>query len=219
MKAIQLTGHGGPEKLVLNNDVPVPTPAKNDVLIRVSACAINNTDIWTRIGAYGSTQDADQPTGWQRSRFQFPRIQGVDIAGQIEAVGSGIDKARIGQRVLVDPNIYDESKGRQHVVLIGSERDGGFAEYCSVPSENAIQISSEYSDDELASFPCAYGTAEGMVNKASVSAKDTVLITGASGGVGSALIQLVKMRGAKIISLVSSREERKSTTVRFGLCH
>ena len=207
MKAIQLIGHGGLEKLILNNNLPVPEPAKYDVLIKVGACAINNTDIWTRMGTYGSKQGKDEPTGWLRSSFQFPRIQGVDIAGRIKSVGPGVDSERIGQRVVVDHNIYDQSKGRKHVILIGSERDGGFAEYCSVPSENAIQISSEYSDIELASFPCAYGTAEGVLNKAAVTKNDTVLITGASGGVGSALIQLAKMRGATVISIVSSGKE------------
>ena len=135
MKAIQLIGHGGLEKLILINNLPVPKPAKYDVLIKVGACAINNTDIWTRMGTYGSKQGNDEPTGWLRSSFQFPRIQGVDIAGRIESVGPGVDSERIGQRVVVDHNIYDQSKGRIHVILIGSERDGGFAEYCSVPGK------------------------------------------------------------------------------------
>lgn len=210
MKAIQLVGHGGLDKLVLRNDIPAPNVAQNEVLIKVGACAINNTDIWTRLGAYGSesTQTREKATGWQRSSFHFPRIQGVDIAGTIVEVGSDILKERIGQRVLVDHNICDEENGnRDDVVLIGSERDGGFAEYCSVPASNAIAINSDYTDAEIASFPCAYGTALGMINKASVSARDTVLITGASGGVGSALVQLCKMCEATTIAVVSSGKE------------
>ena len=205
MKAVLLTGHGGPEKLVHREDVPIPNVGPHDVLVKVGACAVNNTDIWTREGAYGSTQDENEPTGWQRSALLCPRIQGLDIAGRIESVGSNIASDRIGQRVLVNPNIYDQHG--KVVVIIGSERDGGFAEYCAVPSVNAIQISSDYSDTELASFPSAFGTAEAMLNKASVSANDTILITGASGGVGSALIQLSKLRDTKTISIVGSGKE------------
>ncbi|MCY4364235.1 MAG: zinc-binding dehydrogenase [Gammaproteobacteria bacterium] len=177
------------------------------MLIKVGACAINNTDIWTRQGAYGSSLEDDATTGWQRKVFQFPRIQGVDIAGRIEAVGSDTPDTRIGQRVLVNPCIYGEQSDRRIAILIGSERDGGFAEYCTVPSDNAVHINSDYSDVELASFPCAYGTALSMLNKASVSANDTLIITGASGGVGSALIQLAKLRGVTIISIVSAGKE------------
>ena len=207
MKAIQLIGHGDPDKLIIVDDAPKPVPGRDEVLIKVGACAINNTDIWTRQGAYGSSQEDNTPTGWQRNAFQFPRIQGVDIAGNIEAVGSDIPDTRIGQRVLVNPCIYAEQSDRKIVILIGSERDGGFAEYCAVPSKNAVHINSDYSDVELASFPCAYGTAESMLNKASVSANDTLIITGASGGVGSALIQLAKLRGVKIISIVGAGKE------------
>ncbi len=201
MKAIQLIGHGDADKLIIVDDAPKPVPGEDEVLIKVGACAINNTDIWTRQGAYGSSQGDEAPTSWQRNAFQFPRIQGVDIAGHIESVGSDIPDTRIGQRVLVNPCIYAEHSDRKIEILIGSERDGGFAEYCAVPSENAVHINSDYSDVELASFPCAYGTAESMLNKASISANDTLIITGASGGVGSALIQLAKLRGAKIISI------------------
>ena len=208
MKAAQLIGHGDSDKLIVVDDVPKPVPGKDEVLIKVGACAINNTDIWTRQGAYGSSQEHDAPTGWRRKSFQFPRIQGVDIAGHIEAVGSGIPDTRIGQRVLVNPCIYEEQSGRKTAILIGSERDGGFAEYCTVPSENAVHINSDYSDVELASFPCAYGTALSMLNKASVSAIDTLIITGGSGGVGSALIQLAKLRAACIISIVGAGKEK-----------
>ena len=214
MKAVQLIGHGDSDKLILVDDVPKPVPGRDEVLIKVGACAINNTDIWTRQGAYGSSQEDDAPTGWQRNVFQFPRIQGADIAGHIEAVGSDIPDTRIGQRVLVNPNIYQEQRDRKIVVLIGSERDGGLAEYCTVPSDNAVDINSAYSDVELASFPVAYGTAESMLNKASVSANDTLVITGASGGVGSALIQLAKLREAKIISIVSAGKEE--TAIKLG---
>ena len=140
--------------------------------------------------------------------MKFPRIQGMDIAGRIAAVGENVPDSRLGERVLVDHILYsDAPDGLDGCEIIGSERDGGYAEYVVVPSSNAIGIDSGYSDAELASFPTAYGTAESMLNRAGVAQGDSVLITGASGGVGSALIQLTKLRGAKIIAVVGHGKE------------
>ena len=83
MRAVLLTGHGGPEKLEYREDVPIPTPDRGEVLIEVGAARINNTDIWTREGAYGAEDDPDKVQGWRREPLKFPRIQGADIAGRI----------------------------------------------------------------------------------------------------------------------------------------
>lgn len=208
MLAVYLTGHGGLENLVIREDAPQPEPAKGEVLVKVGGCAINNSDLWTREGTYGRGTDPDQKSGWRREPMKFPRIQGMDIAGCIEAVGSGVPDSRIGERVLVDYILYsDAPDGLEGCEIIGSERDGGYAEYVAVPSANAIGIDSDYSDAELASFPTAYGTAESMLNRAGVTGEDVVLITGASGGVGSALVQLTKLRGATILAVVGSGKE------------
>ena len=105
MLAAVLTSFGGPEVLELRT-VPVPVPGAGEVLVRVSAAALNNTDLWTRRGAYGLPGDPDALAGW-RGPVDFPRIQGGDIAGEIAAVGDGVDPGRVGRRVVVDPAFYD----------------------------------------------------------------------------------------------------------------
>jgi len=208
MQAAVLTGHGGPDRLEVRDDWPVPRPAAGEVLIRVAAAGINNTDLWTREGAYGDPNDPDKRVGWRGVPLELPRIQGLDIAGEIVAVGEAVPNSRIGERVLVDAVLYDAaSEGLPAARLIGSERDGGFAEYVAVPAENAVRIDSALTDAELASFPCAHLTAEHMLNRARVAAGARVLVTGASGGVGSALVQLVAARGARPIALVGPGKE------------
>ena len=209
MKAVLLTGHGGLEKLEYREDVPTPEPAEGEVLIAVGAAGINNTDIWTREGAYGTEDDPATTSGWRRGNpMRFPRIQGADIVGRIVGVGGGVNASRIGERVIVDNALY--SGGEEELVdsgLIGSERDGGFAEYVAVSAENAHAIESNLSDAELATFLTAYVTSLRMLNRARVSAGETVLVTGASGGVGSGLVQLARLRGARVIALVGSGKE------------
>ena len=210
MRAVLLTGHGGLEKLEYREDVPTPEPAEGEVLIAVGAARINNTDIWTREGAYGTEDDPAVASGWHRGNpMRFPRIQGADIVGRIVAVGgSVVNESRIGERVIVDNALYGGGEeGLMEAGLIGSERDGGFAEYVAVPAENAHAIESPLSDAELATFPTAYVTSFRMLNRARVSAGEVVLVTGASGGVGSGLVQLARLRGARVIALVGSGKE------------
>jgi NADPH:quinone reductase-like Zn-dependent oxidoreductase len=212
MKAVLLTGHGGLEKLEYREDVPTPEPAEGEVLIAVDAAGINNTDIWTREGAYGTEDDLATASGWRRGiAMRFPRIQGADIVGRIVGVGADVSASRVGERVIVDNALY--SGGEEGLVnsgLIGSERDGGFAEYVAVPAANAHAIESDLSDAELATFPTAYVTSLRMLNRARVSAGETVLVTGASGGVGSGLVQLARLRGARVIALVGSGKEHQA---------
>ena len=146
--------------------------------------------------------------------MRFPRIQGADIVGRIVGVGGGVNASRIGERVIVDNALYGGGEeGLLASDLIGSERDGGFAEYVAVPAENAHAIESDLSDAELATFPTAYVTSLRMLNRARVSAGETVLVTGASGGVGSGLVQLARLRGARIIALVGSGKEDQARTL------
>ena len=203
MTAAVTTGHGGLEKLELQQ-VPVPKPEPGEVLIRVGACGLNNTDIWVREGAYGTDDDPDAVTGTGRVPHSFPLIQGADIVGEITAVGDGVSSSRVGQRVICNFMTYSQGEnGLQMSGGLGSSRSGGYAQYCAVPQGNAYQIESDYSDAELATFVCAYITAENMLQTAGVEAGDTVLVTGASGGVGTALIQLIHARGARVVALTS----------------
>ncbi len=215
MKAVLLKGHGGLEQLVYRDDVPVPAPATGEVLVQVGAAAVNNTDINTRIGWYSkavtaatgvtAAQAASDWTdgGWAGNPFVFPRIQGTDVCGRIVAVGAGVDEQRIGERVLVDPVLRPADGSLEHVGYLGLERDGGFAEFVTVPSGNAARIESALTDVELASFPCACGTAENLLTRAGVVEGENVLVTGASGGVGSAVVQLARLRGASVFAVTT----------------
>jgi alcohol dehydrogenase len=208
MRAVLLTGHGGPEKLAYREDWPIPKVGPDEVLVKVGACGINNTDIWVREGAYGSSEDSDAVASFGDSPIQFPIIQGADIAGTIGAAGRDVDPARLGERVMVDFGIYrgdgDDIPSHDY---IGSARPGGFAEYVAVPAENAHAVSTALSDAELATFCCAYVTGEHMLNRAGVTSGDRVLVTGASGGVGSGVVQLCRTRGAIPYAVVSASKQ------------
>ena len=310
MRAVVTVGHGGLEQLVVRDDWACPIAGAGEVLVRVGACGLNNTDINTRLGWYSksitsatneiaeadspmtatasqsktasqsttatssqsktssqsTTATADQDTtasvvgegqgdhpphtggrdvraiekasgrdvraiekaggrdvraiekaggrdvraiekdqSWGGKAVRFPRIQGADPCGEIVAVGAGVSATRIGERVITDNWLRDPSDplNKDKTGYFGSERDGGFAEYTTIPAQNALAINSPLSDAELATFSCSYSTAEGMLSRAEVQESDTVLIAGASGGVGSALVQLAKCRGAKVIALAS----------------
>lgn len=221
MTAVVLTGHGGYDKLELRHNWPVPMPNAGEVLIKVAACGMNNTDINTRIGWYSDSVEGDTTSGgekgfdsveddsvggWGNTGIQFPRIQGADTVGTVVALGDGVADDWMGQRVLSDNWLRDwsEPMNRNKIGYVGSECDGGFAQYVALPITNVGRIHSDWSDAELATISCSYTTAENMLGRARVSAEDIVLVTGASGGVGSALIQLIKRRGAKVIALTSA---------------
>ncbi len=208
MKAIILTGHGGPAKLEYREDWPVPYVAPDEVLVKVGACGINNTDVWVREGAYGSSDDPEAIASFGDSPLQFPLIQGADIAGSIVAVGNAVDPVRIGERVMVDFGIYErDGDDIPSDDYIGAGRPGGFAEYVAVPAANAHAVDTSLSDAELATFCCAYVTGERMLNRARVGAGERVLVTGASGGVGSGVIQLCRARGAIPYAVVGLGKE------------
>lgn len=217
MCGMTLVGHGGPEMLHWREDLPVPVPQPGEVLVRVGAASVNNTDINTRTGWYakavrgdtasgaaeGYDGGTDGETAWSGAALRFPRIQGADCCGEIVAVGDGVPETRIGERVLLrtmHPLSPDGGDFRFHT--FGGERDGSFADYTTAASRDAVRVVSGLSDVELASFPCAYSTAEAMIQRGALGA-ERVLITGASGGVGSAAIQLARRRGARVTALTS----------------
>jgi len=228
MQAVVLTGHGGLDCLVERHDLPVPTPSADGVLIEVGATGMNNTDINTRTAWYsktvadgtttqGSTTGIaeirnDQAT-WGGTSLSFPRIQGADVCGRIVAVGAAADPALLGRRVLVDPWLRDPVAPLDlaRCGYFGSECDGGYAEYTCAPVANVHPIDCPLSDVELGTFATSYITAENMLTRAGVSADEVVLIPGASGGVGSALVQLVKRRGGIPVAMCG---EAKAEQVR-----
>ncbi|WP_040586856.1 zinc-binding dehydrogenase [Sciscionella marina] len=205
MTAAVLTRHGEEDALEVRRDQPVPSPGEGEVLVRVRAAAMNNTDLWTRKGAYGVPGDPEARTGW-RGPIDFPRIQGGDIAGIVEQTGPGVPAGLRGKRALVDPALYrDAGAHAPPVGLLGSEADGGFAEYVVTRAERVHDVTgSPLSDEQLASLPVAYGTAMGMLERAEIGTGETVLVTGASGGVGLALVQLAAARGAEVVAVTTA---------------
>ncbi len=218
MTAVLLTGHGGLDRLELHHDVLVPKPGPDEVLIKVAAAGINNTDINTRTAWYsksvttetadggaGGFADADDADGsWSGTPLTFPRIQGADCCGHIVAVGDNVSGERIGERVLV--RSMQESRADDRPLMcwtFGSECDGGFAQFATSLASEAYAVDCDWSDAELASIPCAYSTAENMLHRAGVGA-ERVLVTGASGGVGLAALQLAKRRGAEVIAVAGA---------------
>src|SRR5699024_9946500 len=157
-------------------------------LVAVRSVALNNTDLWTREGAYGLPGRPDARAGW-RGPIGFPRVPGADVAGYVAAVGPDGDDEWVARRVVSDPAVYDaDSDAANPVGLMGSERDGGYAGYVTAPLERLHDVSdSALSDDQLAALPTAYGTALGMLERGRVESGQTVVVTGASGGVGLAL--------------------------------
>jgi len=226
MRAVLLRGHGDFDQLEYREDVDVPTPGAAEVLIEVGACGMNNTDINTRIGWYsksvagatgdgGITGDVDGSWG---GGMAFPRIQGADPAGRIVAVGSNVDPGRIGERVICDAWLRDPDGDIEKAGYLGSERDGGFAAYVTVPAINAHAVATDLTDVELASFPCSYATAEHMLERPGVREGQWVVATGASGGVGGAIVQLARRRGAHTIA-IASESKLETTAAATGADH
>ena len=218
MAAVLLTGHGGLEKLAYRTDVPVPHPTRGEVLIQVAAAGINNTDVNTRIGWYSKAVTTETAAGgtagfdavdhadatWSGTALEFPRIQGADVCGRIVDVGEGVPRDRIGERVLVRNMLRTPVDYRPFECwTFGSECDGGFAQFTMAPSRETYAVRSAWSDEELAAVPCVYSTAENMLHRAGVAA-ERVLVTGASGGVGLAAVQLAKRRGATVTAVCSA---------------
>jgi NADPH:quinone reductase-like Zn-dependent oxidoreductase len=214
MMAVVTTGNGGLDRLDYRA-VPRPVPAAGEVLLRVLAAGVNTTEINTRLGWYSATVDGSTETaaaeeeqratakadgGWS-APTPFPFIQGTDCCGQVVEVGPGGDASALGRRVLVRPCMRPEGFGSMETVWMGSDFDGAFAQFVRVPASEVFPVECDWSDAELGAVPCAYGTAENMLGRAGVAEGDRVLVTGASGGVGSAAVQLAKRRGAVVTAV------------------
>lgn len=210
-----MTRHGGPDALEVRN-VTAPTPGAGEVLVAVRAAGVNNTDIWTREGAYGLAGDPEAPAGWRHVPIATPRIQGADVCGVVEAVGPDGDAALVGRRVIIDPARYDGAGvDAQPDDILGSERDGGFAELVVAREAEVHDVTASPLDDtELAALPIAYGTAMGMLDRARAVPGERLVATGASGGVGLALVQLGAAIGLDVIAV--STEDKAELLLEQG---
>ena len=198
MLAVVTEGSGGLDMLRVR-EVRRPRPDEGEVLVRVLAAGVNATDINTRVDWYGGG-------GWS-SPSPFPFIQGTDCCGRVEETGPGVDEALVGRRVLVRPCMRPRGFGSLETVWFGSDFDGAFAQYALAPASEVFPVRSELDDEELAAVPCSYGTAENMLLHAAVRPGQHVVVTGASGGVGSAAVQLAALRGAEVTAVTSSAKE------------
>lgn len=188
MRAVLTTAHGDRNVLELDPDFPAPAPESGQVVLDVAATAVNFHDIFTRRGMPGV-------------RIDLPVIVGSDIAGTVSAVGAGVDTAWIGKRVLVDPVFRDGKRAG----MIGETVHGGRAEQVAVFANQLLELPAGVSLEDAASLPLAYGTAwRMMVTRGKLAAGETVLVLGASGGVGVGCVQIAKLFGAKVIACASS---------------
>jgi len=220
MTAIVTTGNGGYDQLVCKQ-VPIPEIKQGEVLVKVLAAGVNNTEINTRLGWYsssvhGSTNDTsdlnnDPPKsdgGWNKET-SFPFIQGTDCCGLVVSVASELDSALLGKRVLIRPCIREHGFGSLDNIWMGSDFDGAFAEYVKIRATEVFPVVCDWTDAELGTIPCAYGTSENMLNRVNLKSGETVLVMGASGGVGSASVQLAKRRGARVIAIAGAEKHKQ----------
>jgi NADPH:quinone reductase-like Zn-dependent oxidoreductase len=216
MKAVRLHEFGGPEVLRYE-DVPDPQPRKDQVMIRVKACAMNHLDIWVRKGLPG---------------VKLPHILGSDVAGEIVAVGEYVTGFKAGQRVLLAPMHFCnhcpkcvagiQNQCREFTVL-GNGVDGGNCELIAVTAEKVIPIPDNLEFDQAASVPLVFLTAWHMlVGRANIRLGQTVLVLGASSGVGIAAIQIAKLFHARVITTAGDEKKLEKARVLgadYGINH
>ena len=219
MTAAVTIGNGGFEMIEIRQ-VPIPVPEPGEVRIRVLAAGMNTTEINTRLGWYSSSvtdstddtaSDAAEAAeavqradgGWNAAT-PWPLIQGTDCCGIVDQLGDGTDPDLLGRRVIVRACMRTDGYESLDNVWMASDFDGAFAEYVKVPASEVFVVDCDWSDAELGAIPCAYATAENMIHRAGVAAGDRVLVTGASGGTGSASVQLARRRGAHVVAMASA---------------
>ena len=220
MTAILTLGNGDYDQL-LCTEVPIPELEPGEVLVKVLAAGVNNTEINTRLGWYSASvqsatnetaaddASADKADGGWNKQTGFPLIQGTDCCGVVVTVGSDVEPSLMDQRVLIRPCTRDQGFDSLDNSWLGSDFNGAFAQYVKVRATEVFPVHCDWTDAELGTIPCAYGTAENMLHRANVQAGETVLIVGASGGVGSAAVQLAKRRGARVIAIAGEAKHAK----------
>ncbi|MCC2683706.1 MAG: NADPH:quinone oxidoreductase [Paenibacillaceae bacterium] len=177
----------GDRSNVMVGEYPKPTLQAGEVLISVKACALNHLDIFVRRGIPGRT-------------LPLPHISGGDIAGTVAELGEGVDNVKVGDRVMIDPLVHGEA--------LGEDLTGGLAEYVKVPAANCIPLPEGMSFEDAAALPIAYGTAWRMlITRGQLRASETILVLGASGGVGTAAVQIAKVAGATVIAAAGSDDK------------
>lgn len=208
MKAAVFHEHGGPEVLRVE-EMPTPEPGPGEVLIRVRAAAMNHLDVWVRRGL--------------AIEITMPHIGGADVAGTVERTGPGVTGVKPGARVVVDPSLScgecewcraGEVPLCVNYKILGEHVQGGFAEFVCVPAKNLFPIPDGWSFEEAAAAPLVFLTAwRGLTTRGRLKRGETVLITGASGGVATAGIQIAKYLGARVYAVTTTENVERVTAL------
>lgn len=194
MRAALIPEHGGPDVLRVE-DVETPEPGPGELLVAVHACALNHLDVFVRRGMPGKA-------------VPLPFISGSDVAGRVASLGPGVEGPDPGTRVLLDPAVPEGA--------LGEDVNGGLAEYVVAPARNAIPLPDDVEYVEAAALPMAFGTAWRMViTRGELRAGEKVLILGASGGVGTAAVQIARLAGAYVYATTGS-ERKRDALLRLG---
>lgn len=204
MKAAIFSEHGGPEVIRIA-EVETPHPGPGEVRVEVRASSLNHLDLWVRRGL---------PVG-----TSMPHIGGADIAGVVEAAGAGVEAIAVGARVVVDPSLACGRcewcrRGEQSLCaeyrIIGEHTQGGFAQYAVVPAANLLPLPDSVAFEDAAAAALVFLTAwRGLVTRGGLRAGEDVLITGASGGVGTAAVQIARLAGARVFAVTSGEEKAR----------
>ena len=214
MKAILFHQHGSTDVLEYS-DYPTPQPGPGQVLVRLKAAALNRLDLWVR-------------DGWPGLKLQYPHIPGADGAGEVAALGEGIQRWSVGDRVVINPNLscgtcqYCLAGMDNRCInwgLLGETRRGTYAEYIAVPARNLLHLPDGFGEHEAAAAALVYQTAwHSLIKRGHLKAGETVLIVGAAGGVNLASLQIAKLSGAEVI-VVGSRPEKLALAESLGADH
>lgn len=201
MRAAIFHEHGGPE-VVRIEDVPAPRPGPGEVRVRVKAAAMNHLDLWIRRGLPIDTT--------------MPHIGGSDISGVVEEAGQGVDPARVGERVVVNPSLWDGTcewcrMGEESMCvdfrIQGEHTNGGFAEYVTAAADHVYRIPDTLSFQDAAALPISYMTAwRALTSRARLEAGESVLVIGASGGTAIAAVQFAVLIGARVFAVTKGAE-------------
>lgn len=211
MRAITFHTHGGPEVLQLS-DLPEPTPAPGEVLVRLRAAALNRLDLFVR-------------QGWPGLKLEMPHVPGADGAGEIAALGEGVSNLQIGDPVVINSNLgcgqcefclagQDNLCRNWH--LLGETLPGTYAEYRALPARQVYRLPPGFNFHVAAASALVFQTAwHSLITRGGLRPGETVLIVGASGGVNTASIQIAKFAGAKVI-VVGSEAKKLSLAESLG---
>jgi NADPH:quinone reductase-like Zn-dependent oxidoreductase len=201
MRAAIFHENGGPE-VVRIEELPRPAPGAGEVLLEVRAAALNHLDLWVRRGLPIETT--------------MPHVGGSDVAGVVVEAGEGVDAARIGERVVLNPSLWCGEcewcrRGEESMCLryriIGEHTDGGFTEYLAVPADHVYRLPDSVAFEDAAALPVSYMTAwRALHSRARLQPGEDVLVLGASGGTAIAAVQSALLAGARVFAVTSGAE-------------